>query len=122
MRARAARAILGARSILITSHVRPDGDSVGSSLALWRVLRKSGRKASLLAQDPIPRRFSFLPGAKAWRTARGGTRRRAELTVALCLRHPESAQCLHDGGVGLAGVDGGHGVSSTVSRRVSTIA
>ena len=83
MRASAARAIRGARSVLVVSHVRPDGDSVGSSLALWRVLKKGGKKPSILAHDPVPRRFSFLPDGASWRTARAGRRRRAELVVAL---------------------------------------
>ncbi len=83
MRVDAGQAILDARSVLVVSHVRPDGDSVGSALALRRVLRKSGRKAAVLAEDPIPGRFSFLPGAEAWKTVRAGRRRRAGLVVAL---------------------------------------
>ena len=83
MRADAARAIRSAGSVLIVSHVRPDGDSVASSLALWRALRKGGKRPSILAHDPVPRRFSFLPDGARWRTARTGRRRRAELVVAL---------------------------------------
>lgn len=49
-----------ARSLLLVTHDRPDGDGLGSMLALARAARLSGRKASLVCQDPLPRRYAFL--------------------------------------------------------------
>lgn len=47
-------------SFLIASHFLPDGDSVGSSLALARSLVKNGKKVMLFNRDPIPVKYQFL--------------------------------------------------------------
>lgn len=59
--AEAAARILGAQRILFFMHVSPDGDSIGSSLALVHALRKIGREAVIVGVDPIPRIYQFLP-------------------------------------------------------------
>ncbi len=46
---------------LITSHVRPDGDSIGTQLALGIVLNEMGKKVTILNEDPVPKCYSFLP-------------------------------------------------------------
>jgi phosphoesterase RecJ-like protein len=51
------------RHFAITSHVRPDGDSVGSSLALRLMLEKLGKDAVVVMRDPIPHAYRSLPGA-----------------------------------------------------------
>ncbi len=47
---------------VILLHLRPDGDSVGSSLALGLGLRKLGKTATVVRADDLPRNLSFLPG------------------------------------------------------------
>lgn len=47
--------------IAITFHVSPDGDSLGSSLALMMGLRKIGKEAYILSKEEIPGNFEFLP-------------------------------------------------------------
>ncbi|MFB3924669.1 MAG: bifunctional oligoribonuclease/PAP phosphatase NrnA [Syntrophales bacterium] len=47
---------------LLTSHVRLDGDAIGSELALYHVLRSMGKKAVIYNQDDIPVNYRFLPG------------------------------------------------------------
>lgn len=47
---------------VITSHVRPDGDAIGSSLGLMHLLESMGKEASIVFVDPIPPNFHFLPG------------------------------------------------------------
>lgn len=49
--------------ILISGHQRPDGDCLGSSLALGLALTSLGKKPSLLSSDPVPERYRFLPGS-----------------------------------------------------------
>lgn len=49
---------------LITSHVRLDGDALGSELALFLMLSDLGKKAVVYNQDDTPKHYSFLPGAK----------------------------------------------------------
>ena len=48
----------------ITSHSRPDGDSLGSSLALGQVFRALGKRARIVHADPPPAPYRFLPGAQ----------------------------------------------------------
>lgn len=59
-----------ANSFLLTSHVNPDGDSVGSVLALAALLRALGKKQiHLVMADPVPKIYQSLPGAgtiKRW--------------------------------------------------------
>ncbi len=57
---KAAARILRGERILITTHVNPDGDGLGSQLALARVLRRLGREVVLVNADPVARRFQFL--------------------------------------------------------------
>jgi len=47
----------------ITTHVRPDGDGVGSSLGLYWLLKSLGKEADIFVKDDIPRSYLRLPGA-----------------------------------------------------------
>jgi len=49
-----------ARSIVITSHVNPDGDALGSEIGLARWLDTRGHKARIVNSDPVPDRYDFL--------------------------------------------------------------
>jgi phosphoesterase RecJ-like protein len=49
---------------LITSHQRPDGDSIGSQLALAGILKALGKETVIQNEDPVPENLSFLPGAE----------------------------------------------------------
>ena len=58
------RALLDdAENVVVLSHVRPDGDAVGSLLALALSLEERGKKVVPLLFDGVPARFQFLPGA-----------------------------------------------------------
>ncbi|HTD97289.1 MAG TPA: bifunctional oligoribonuclease/PAP phosphatase NrnA, partial [Edaphobacter sp.] len=46
---------------LLTSHARPDGDAIGSVLALAEVLDQLGCKADVVFADPIPQIYRTLP-------------------------------------------------------------
>ena len=48
--------------LLIASHAEPDGDAIGSLIALGVALRKFGKKATLYNPSPIPAVYRFLPG------------------------------------------------------------
>jgi phosphoesterase RecJ-like protein len=49
--------------IVITTHINPDGDALGSLLALNLYLTSLGKKVSLLLDDEIPSLFKFLPNS-----------------------------------------------------------
>ena len=57
--------LLNGTRFLITSHARPDGDSLGSQLALAEALTRLGKEVRLVNADPPPARYAFLPGAAA---------------------------------------------------------
>lgn len=51
-----------AKNVAIFFHVRPDGDSIGSGIALWLALKSVGVKADVFCDDIIPAKFDFLDG------------------------------------------------------------
>jgi phosphoesterase RecJ-like protein len=52
--------LLAAQRVVVTSHIRPDGDALGSEIALARFLRKLGKEALVLNADPAPRPLDWL--------------------------------------------------------------
>ncbi len=54
---------------LVCSHSRPDGDAVGSMLAMGMLLEQMGKRADLVTADRIPGIYRTLPGADQIRTA-----------------------------------------------------
>lgn len=59
-------AIRKAERILVVSDGGPDGDSVGSSTAMWNWLRTQGKKPVLFCPNPVPRTFKFVDGFDAF--------------------------------------------------------
>jgi bifunctional oligoribonuclease and PAP phosphatase NrnA len=57
---------LRGRRVAVIGHARPDGDCIGSQVALARVLRDRGIEAACLNPDPVPRRLRFLVGDLAF--------------------------------------------------------
>ncbi|MDI6717262.1 MAG: bifunctional oligoribonuclease/PAP phosphatase NrnA [Actinomycetota bacterium] len=59
----AAAAINGAKSVVLTIHVQPDGDALGSLLAMYHFLRKSGKTTCATWGEPIkiPDQYKWLP-------------------------------------------------------------
>ena len=51
------------RRFAITSHIRPDGDSLGSSLGLYWLLRALDKDVEVIMRDPVPHAYRQLPGA-----------------------------------------------------------
>lgn len=51
-------------SFIITSHVNPEGDAIGSMLAMGLVLAGMGKQVSMVLQDPIPQIYHFLPACR----------------------------------------------------------
>lgn len=54
---------------LVCSHAGPDGDAVGSVLAMGMLLEALGKRADLVTADRIPEIYRALPGADSIRTA-----------------------------------------------------
>ena len=60
-------AIRTAKIIALVCHVSPDGDTIGSAMALRQGLLQLGRPITMFCQDPVPEYLSFLPGAEGFR-------------------------------------------------------
>lgn len=52
------------RNIVLTCHVRPDGDAIGSTLGFLHLIRSLGKEANVIVPDRPPVSLSFLPGFK----------------------------------------------------------
>jgi len=55
-------AIHARRRFLITSHARPDGDSIGSQLAMAYALEALGKEVRIVNSDPAPEHYLEFPG------------------------------------------------------------
>ncbi|MCE5300476.1 MAG: bifunctional oligoribonuclease/PAP phosphatase NrnA [Spirochaetia bacterium] len=51
------------KKILLSTHINPDGDGIGTGLALMRKLLKMGKKVDFINRDPLPEIYAFLPGS-----------------------------------------------------------
>ncbi|MDE6316899.1 MAG: bifunctional oligoribonuclease/PAP phosphatase NrnA [Muribaculaceae bacterium] len=51
-------------NIVITTHIAPDGDAIGSSLGMANTLSAIGKTVKVITPDTPPRNLMFLPGAK----------------------------------------------------------
>ncbi|MBT9142965.1 MAG: Bifunctional oligoribonuclease and PAP phosphatase NrnA [Dehalococcoidia bacterium] len=51
-------------NILVTSHIMPDGDSIGSLLGLGLALQQAGYAVTMFSVDSVPDRYSFLDGSE----------------------------------------------------------
>lgn len=51
-------------SILVASHIDPDGDALGTQLAFARYLKTLGKKVFLVRYADIPDKYKFLPGVE----------------------------------------------------------
>jgi phosphoesterase RecJ-like protein len=54
---------------VLTSHARPDGDAIGSTLACGEILRRMGKHAEIVLRDGVPRVYQQLPFAASVRQA-----------------------------------------------------
>jgi len=57
-------AIRARQRFVISSHTRPDGDSIGSSLAMAFALRAMGKEANVVHSDPAPGPLMQFPGVR----------------------------------------------------------
>jgi phosphoesterase RecJ-like protein len=53
-----------AHSYVLACHQRPDGDALGSSLAVARVLRQAGKDVVVVCEDGVPQNYTFIPDSE----------------------------------------------------------
>lgn len=49
-------------NFLITSHINPEADALGSQLALFELIKELGKKPICVDNDKVPSHYKFLPG------------------------------------------------------------
>src|SRR5215212_2261393 len=54
--------VLRRQRFLLTSHARPDGDSIGSQLAMAFALQALGKQVRIVNADPAPEHYQEFPG------------------------------------------------------------
>ena len=59
---RVVAALQAAPSVAVVSHVGPEGDAIGSTLAAALALRDAGKVTGAYNVDPVPPGLSHLPG------------------------------------------------------------
>ncbi len=65
--------IQAAQRILVVTHIRPDGDAIGSLLGLGLALQQAGKTVQMVCEDGIPQTFHYLPGSSDIRSQPSGT-------------------------------------------------
>jgi phosphoesterase RecJ-like protein len=89
-----ARVLRASRTAFLTVHQRPDGDALGSQLALARVCRHLGIKVWMANEDRVPERYAFLPGARAIHTGPAGAPKRFDVAFVLeCATLKRAGNC-----------------------------
>jgi phosphoesterase RecJ-like protein len=61
------------RHVLVVSHLRPDGDAIGSLLGLGLSLIEAGKEVQMVLSDGIPENFRFLSGSELVKTKPNGS-------------------------------------------------
>jgi phosphoesterase RecJ-like protein len=57
-----ARRIHEQDGFILATHIHPDGDAIGSELALWLVLEQLGKRVAIINHSPTSEQFAYLPG------------------------------------------------------------
>ncbi|MCF6277816.1 MAG: DHH family phosphoesterase [Anaerolineales bacterium] len=58
------RRLQRAERVLVTAHIRPDGDAIGSVLALGLALKDAGKQVQMVLPDSLPTSFRHLAGSE----------------------------------------------------------
>lgn len=91
-------AILARSRFLISSHARPDGDSIGSQLAMAYALEAMGKDVRIVNADPAPEHYMEFPGVDRIEIARAVERTDVDAVIVM-----ESGDLTRTGVSGLEG-------------------
>src|SRR6188508_140905 len=91
-------AILARNRFLISSHARPDGDSIGSQLAMAYALEALGKEVRIVNADPAPEHYMEFPGVDRIEITRSIERSDADALIVM-----ESGDLKRTGVSGLEG-------------------
>ncbi|MGD0565904.1 MAG: bifunctional oligoribonuclease/PAP phosphatase NrnA [Candidatus Goldiibacteriota bacterium] len=81
-----AELIKSSKKILLSTHINPDGDGIGSGLALMNKLTGMGKRVDFINRDALPVIYRFLPGSGNIKSAKKIT---GKYDLAIVLECPE---------------------------------
>ncbi len=81
---KAASLIKNKTRLLIATHVNPDGDAIGSSLALGEILKMMGKEVVYYCESSIPDKYFFMPGVDQFTRELAGAERFNAVIVVDC--------------------------------------
>lgn len=55
------KTLIDAKEVVIVGHENPDGDCIGSMLALYLALKKKGKNVRIISKDVVPKNLYYLP-------------------------------------------------------------
>ncbi len=71
------------RRFIVISHMRPDGDAIGSTIAMGEALKQMGKEVILLNEDSVPDNLQFMKGCTEVRQTREGETFEADVLISL---------------------------------------
>lgn len=108
-------------SIALITHINPDGDAIGSTIALMHALDKMGKLVAVYCQDTVPSMLNFLAGVKRIKQPDQETKS-YDLAIALDCSDPErmgTCAPIMDKAKSSANID--HHVSNTFYAKVNVV-
>lgn len=72
-----------AHQLTLVSHIGPDGDTLGSTLALAAGLKQAGKKVTIMVDDTISSTYSFMPGLSGYVRPEAGKKIPGDLVVVI---------------------------------------
>lgn len=76
---------------LLATHLNPDGDAIGSALALASALESMGKEVHVYNKDLVPDLYKFMPGTKIFRSGLKNSLSQKPVLVLLDCNSPERA-------------------------------
>ncbi len=75
------------KTFLITAHQNLEGDALGSEIAFYNLLKKIGKSAIIVNQDPTPQEYAFLKGIESIKKYRQNIKFKFDVLVMLDCSH-----------------------------------
>ena len=100
--------IASAQTVMITTHLRPDGDAIGALLGLGLALERAGKVVQMVSLDGVPSTFKHLPGSTRVLKKPEGS---YDLTIAVdCADHTRAGNVFES--LGKPGINIDHHISN----------
>jgi bifunctional oligoribonuclease and PAP phosphatase NrnA len=109
--------IASAQTVMITTHLRPDGDAIGALLGLGLALEGAGKVVQMVSLDGVPSAFKHLPGSTRVLKKPEGP---YDLTIAVdCADHTRAGNAFE--GLGKPGINIDHHITNDQFAEINLI-